>query len=372
MMLELIVLAGLATVAYVVVRVRERKLVDQHERQLKIERQNTREQSDRLQNFLSGIQASPNGVVLLDKDKRIEWCNQTAASLLGIDQQRDIAQHVTHLIRTPVFVDYVSRAFEVAGLKFEEIEFDHKALQLHPYGDGKALLLVRDASELARADAMRRDFVANVSHEIRTPLTVMMGFIETLQTLPLTELQRAHYLQLMSEQGVRLDRLVHDLLVLSRLDSGQKLAHQNVDVATLLKQCETEARALAGQFHRQLTLVFQVEDNDSIEGSATELHSAFSNLMANAIRYSKDGGQVTVTWAERTLCVQDTGVGISSEHLPRLTERFYRVDGSRSRGTGGTGLGLAIVKHVAQRHGARLEIDSTVGVGSTFRLVFAK
>jgi two-component system, OmpR family, phosphate regulon sensor histidine kinase PhoR len=280
-MFELLVLICLAGLAYMVMRVRERKLLDKHESQLKTEKQNTQEQIEQMQ-----------------------------------------------------------------------------------------VLLTQDAAKLARADVMRVDFVANVSHEIRTPLTVMMGFIETLQTLPLTDAEREHYLQLMSEQGVRLERLVHDLLVLSRLDSGQKLAHQHIDVATLLKQCETEARVLTEQLHRKLAFVFKLEGHESIEGSATELHSAFSNLVANAIRYSSDGGQVTVTWAARTFCVQDTGVGIAPEHLPRLTERFYRVDSSRSRGTGGTGLGLAIVKHVAQRHGAKLEIESTVGVGSTFRLVF--
>jgi len=349
-------------------RQREERLTLQHQRQLKAQRQNSTVYEQRLQAFLSALQASPNGVVILDSDRRIEWCNQTAARLLGLDAVRDVAQHIAHLVREPQFLEYVAQE------NFEhELRFDNKALQLHPYGLGRALLLVRDVTDVERAEQMRRDFVANVSHEIRTPLTVLSGFIETLQTLDLSAEEQKHYLQLMATQSQRLGALVADLLTLSKLDAQDKPLLERVDIESLLRRCEREARALASTLKRDITLTLDVTTGAQMLGSASELQSAFSNLVTNAIRYTPDGGQVAVQWRSDVLTVTDTGVGIASEHLPRLTERFYRVDKSRTRGAGettGTGLGLAIVKHVAQRHGAQLQISSSVGVGSTFKLIF--
>ena len=361
-------LLGAALIAFFWVRGREQRLTIQFQRQLKAERQSSTLSEQRLQAFLSALQASPNGVVILDSERRIEWCNQTAARLLGLDATRDIAQHIAHLVRTPQFLEYLSQEhFE------HELRFDNKALQLHPYGLGRALLLVRDVTDVERAEQMRRDFVANVSHEIRTPLTVLSGFIETLQTLDLSLDEQKHYLQLMATQSQRLGALVADLLTLSKLDAEAKPTLARVDMQSLLLQCEREARTLATTLKRHITLTFDVALGADMLGSASELQSAFSNLITNAVRYTPDGGSVHVRWQQDELTVTDTGFGIAPEHLPRLTERFYRVDKSRIRELGetaGTGLGLAIVKHVAQRHGAELDIQSTVGVGSTFRLVF--
>ncbi len=351
-------------------RGREQRLSHQFQRQLKAERQSSNQSEQRLQAFLLALQASPNGLVILDSERRIEWCNQTAARLLGLDASRDIAQHIAHLVRTPQFLEYLSQEhFE------NELRFDNKALQLHPYGLGRALLLVRDVTDVERAEQMRRDFVANVSHEIRTPLTVLSGFIETLQTLELSTDEQKHYLQLMATQSQRLGALVADLLTLSKLDAQAKPLLERVDMQSLLLQCEREARALVVTLKREMTITFDVAPGADMLGSTSELQSAFSNLITNAVRYTPDGGTVHVQWRQDVLTVTDTGLGIASEHLPRLTERFYRVDKSRIRELGetaGTGLGLAIVKHVAQRHGAELEIESSIGVGSTFRLIFGK
>jgi two-component system, OmpR family, phosphate regulon sensor histidine kinase PhoR len=254
------------------------------------------------------------------------------------------------------------------------------SVQLHPYGEGRRLLLSRDVTQLEQAEAMRRDFVANVSHEIRTPLTVISGFVETLQTLPLDEVERARYLGLMEQQSQRMQTLVNDLLVLSRLEGSPPPGDEEwVGVPRLLHYLEHEGRALStvlndasGPGHH---LIFEVSPDLDVSGAHNELQSAMSNLVSNAIRYTPKGGEVHVRWqmdvdGRAEFSVTDTGPGIAPEHIPRLTERFYRVDRSRSRDTGGTGLGLAIVKHVAQRHGAELKIDSTPGKGSRFAMMF--
>jgi len=224
------------------------------------------------------------------------------------------------------------------------------------------------------AEAMRRDFVANVSHEIRTPLTVLAGFVETLQTLDLDRQEQLRYLGLMGQQAQRMQTLVNDLLTLSRLE-GSPLPGlaEWTPLATLLAQSEQEARALAGSLGKTLELQFPPPMAMVVGGAGSELQSAVSNLVSNAVRYTPAGGRVEVVVRERDggmeLSVRDTGPGIAAEHLPRLTERFYRVDRSRSRESGGTGLGLAIVKHVVQRHGGELKIASTPGAGSTFAIV---
>ena len=239
------------------------------------------------------------------------------------------------------------------------------------------MLLTRDVTALEQAEAMRRDFVANVSHEIRTPLTVLTGFVETLQSLPLEADERARYLGLMGQQAQRMGTLVQDLLTLSRLEgSAPPPSNQWTRVRALLAHCEDEARGLStrlsSQGHR---LFFALEADTELAGTATELQSAMSNLVTNAVRYTPAGGEVAVTWrllpdGRGEFTVRDTGPGVAAEHIPRLTERFYRVDRSRSRETGGTGLGLAIVKHVLQRHGATLDITSSLGKGSVFAVTF--
>jgi two-component system phosphate regulon sensor histidine kinase PhoR len=249
------------------------------------------------------------------------------------------------------------------------------SLQLHPYGQGRRLLLSRDVTLIEQAEAMRRDFVANVSHEMRTPLTVLAGFVETMQTLDLSAQEVRRYLDLMAVQSERMQTLVSDLLTLSRLE-GSPLPGMNewVDMDTLMVQCEVDARALSSYMGRvEHRMHFELRGSSQLCGMASELQSAFSNLVSNAVRYTPASGQIDVSWrvledGRGEFSVRDTGPGIAPEHLPRLTERFYRVDRSRSRESGGTGLGLAIVKHVVQRHGAVLDIQSEVGQGSRFSI----
>ena len=360
-------------------------LIDRMRRILNEQRRQTQAEQKRLQDFLQAIQASPNGVVLLDPEGKIEWCNQTAALHLGMDAKRDLMQHVVHLVRDPVFKKYMAsedHAGEVVidGRNSSFQKLVKLSVQLHDYGENRQLLLTRDVTELAQADAMRRDFVANVSHEIRTPLTVMSGFIETLQSLPLEPQERDQYLGLMAVQALRMQDLVNDLLILSQLE-GNSLPSTNdaVDLTSMMSTIESEARGLSaaqreeGEPEHVIEIV--VPQGLKLLGAAKELHSAISNLVNNAVRYTPSGGLITATWEilpdqRIQLAVVDTGPGIASEHLPRLTERFYRVDRSRSRESGGTGLGLAIVKHVMQRHGGELKIESELGKGSKFSLIF--
>ncbi len=335
----------------------------------------------RLQDFLAAIQASPNGVVLLGPEGRIEWANATASAHLGIDPQRDLQQLVGNLLRDPGFAAYgaagdFSHDVVIPGRDSAPGRPARVSVQLHPYAEGRKLLLSRDVTALEQAETMRRDFVANVSHEIRTPLTVLAGFIETLQNLPLEAADRARYLELMAQQAQRMQTLVSDLLTLSRLE-GSPLPGTGewVPVAALVAQVEQEARALSAVLGRSQELHVSAPEGVQVSGAASELASALGNLMTNAVRYTPAGGRIDAQWRMQAdggaeFTVRDTGPGIAAEHIPRLTERFYRVDRSRSRETGGTGLGLAIVKHVLQRHGARLRIDSVPGQGSTFAIEF--
>jgi two-component system phosphate regulon sensor histidine kinase PhoR len=328
---------------------------------------------ERLQQFLSAIEVSPNGVLLLDAAGQIEWCNAMAAAHFGLDPVRDRRQRVTNLVRSPAFVAYLQ-----AGRYGEPVVIAAPAeratlsVLVRPYGDGMKLVLSQDITERERADAMRRDFVANVSHEIRSPLTVVAGFLETLAELPLTEVERQRVLKLMQQQTERMQALVADLLTLAQLEGSPRPPTDRwVAVPGVLRRAQADALALSHGRHR-----IEVSDGDDAEVAANdnELLSAVGNLLNNAVRYTPPGGRITLQWRWRDdggaeLAVSDTGIGIAREHLPRLTERFYRVDGSRSRDTGGTGLGLSIVKHVVQRHGGEIDVESEPGKGSTFRLV---
>ena len=352
----------------------------------RIREQATRESDRRLQDFLAALQASPNGVVLLDASGRIEWFNQTAASHLGLDPQRDLLQHLVNLVRDPAFTTYVNAgdyhgSVTMPGRSHSSSLPVRISVQLHDYGKGRRLLLSRDITMFEQAEAMRRDFVANVSHEIRTPLTVLSGFVETLQTLPLEASERARYLDLMAQQAGRMQSLVSDLLMLSRLE-GSPLPGEGdwTSVPLLMTQLEQEAKALSGVLNPPMTgpaqrVFFEAAPASELSGMPSELHSALSNLVSNAVRYTPSGGDVRCGWVQHEdgrgeFWVQDSGPGIAPEHIPRLTERFYRIDRSRSRDTGGTGLGLAIVKHVVQRHGAELKVESVLGKGSRFAIVF--
>lgn len=358
------------------------EVADRTRRLLKNRDQQYQESQARLDEFLAAMQASPSGVVLLDAQGRIEWCNQMASQHFGFDAQRDVLQHIANLVRDPAFKAYMATGnfkhdVVIPGSASTPARPVKLSVHVHSYGKDRKLLLSRDITAVELAEAMRRDFVANVSHEIRTPLTVLSGFIETLQTLPLKEPERARYLTLMAQQSQRMQTLVNDLLTLSRLEGSPfPGASDWMTLSALLAQCEQEARALsavlAPQGHR---LEFEPGPVSEIAGVQTELYSAMSNLVTNAVRYTPEGGLVRVSWTlledgRGEFKVKDTGPGIAPEHLPRLTERFYRIDRSRSRETGGTGLGLAIVKHVAQRHGAELHIQSELGQGSCFSIVF--
>jgi two-component system phosphate regulon sensor histidine kinase PhoR len=356
------------------------RALQQRERVLSVEQQ-------RLAQFLSAIEVSPNGVLLLDADEQISWCNSVAADHFGLNPVRDRGQRITNLVRSPAFVAYLQGGdYDEAVSVVNHGRDLTLSVQIRVYGEGLRLVLSNDVTERLRSEGMRRDFVANVSHEIRTPLTVLAGFVETMSNLPLSETERQRVLTLMTHQTLRMQTLVADLLTLAQLEgSPRPPVDQWISVRGLFAQVETEVVALSKGRH---LLSFRFEgvggarvaaDDDAADcllaGSETELLSAFTNLCSNAVRYTPEDGRIEVRWLRRpggdgVFEVRDNGLGIAREHLPRLTERFYRVDGSRSRETGGTGLGLSIVKHVMQRHGGQLEVDSEPGRGSCFRLVF--
>lgn len=320
--------------------------------------------------------ALPEGVVILDEADHIEWCNPLAEQHFGLDNKRDAGQQITYLARRPEFVEYLAAHQFSSPLILRGTRQDNLmtlSIKLIPYGSNKKLLTSRDITQFERVETMRRDFVANVSHELRTPLTVVNGFVETLCDMPNLENEMARRaLQLMAEQTYRMNHLVDDLLTLSTLENELNvLQEENVDVPQLMQTLRQEGAALSGGQH---TLRVELESGCGVLGSTRELHSAFGNLVSNAIRYTPPGGEIVLRWREQdgepVFSVRDSGIGIAPQHIPRLTERFYRVDRSRSRETGGTGLGLAIVKHVASRHQAHLEIASEEGHGSTFGIVF--
>jgi two-component system phosphate regulon sensor histidine kinase PhoR len=355
--------------------------MDRARRALAARSRETAEAQARLQEFLAAIQGSPDGVVLMDARGRIEWCNETAAAQFGLDPQRDLGQQIGNLVRHPYFSAYhqggrYDHDIVITSPGSTALRPQRLAVRLHPYGQGRLLLLSRDVTAVEQAETMRRDFVANVSHEIRTPLTVLAGFVETLQSLDLPADERRRYLQLMGQQAHRMQTLVSDLLTLSRLE-GSPLPGPGewTPAAVLLAQVEQESRALSATLGKAQELRFTAPAGLEVGGSASELLSAASNLVSNAVRYTPASGQIEAHWrvlpdGRAEFVVTDTGPGIAPEHLPRLTERFYRVDRSRSRETGGTGLGLAIVKHVVQRHGGELKVESTPGAGSRFAIQF--
>lgn len=330
----------------------------------------------RLQEFLSAIDASPNGVLLLDATDHINWISSMAADHFGLNPERDLQQRVTNLVRHPAFVQYLSAGDYRDAVKCQMGHGTQGVLQIQirSYGDGLKLVLSQDITERERADTMRRDFVANVSHEIRTPLTVLNGFIETLGSLPLTEVERKRVITLMAQQADRMQSLVSDLLTLAQIEGSPRPSSDKwINVDALMLRIETDGKALSRERHPlHVTLETQGKHYE-MAGVESEWLSAMGNLVSNAVRYTPEGAAIEVRWAllpggGAEFSVKDGGIGIAPEHIPRLTERFYRVDGSRSRDTGGTGLGLSIVKHVVQRHGGELRISSEPGKGSTFTL----
>ncbi len=331
------------------------------------------ELSEWLARFRQAMSLLPDGVVIMDDVLFLEWCNTAAEQHLGLQLDRDRGMRVTNLVRSPAFIDYV-----VLGRYDQPLTLslhDRKLIvQIIPFENRRQILVTHDATEAQRIEMMRRDFIANASHELRTPLTVINGFLEIACSQPdLDPETRMAHLKLMSEQGQRMQNLVEDMLTLTRLESIEyPLRPERVDIHTLLEQVRAEAEALSGGRH-QITLEC---DGPDIKGGLEELRSAFGNLASNAVRYTPEQGRIDIRWTLREglpqFSVRDSGIGIRPEHLSRLTERFYRVDKSRSRETQGTGLGLAIVKHVLLRHDAGLSIESVPDKGSTFTVRFPK
>lgn len=326
--------------------------------------------------FRMAAQALPDGVILLDNEQHIEWMNGAVCQHFSLDVSRDLGTQVGQLIRQSEFHKLLATDFGAKGsgpvllrTNLEGVE-QVLSVQLIPFAETGNLLLSRNVTELARTEAMRRDFVANVSHELRTPLTVISGFLELFQSDPAPEGEAAAgFYRLMTEQAERMNRLVVDLLTLSRIENDTRLPPDEVvDMGDMLDLLRREAESLSDGKHR---IAIARRSAGNLRGCRDELRSAFGNLVSNAVRYTPAGGTITLNWwigeeGHPTFSVTDTGIGIPPEHIPRLTERFYRVDKGRSTATGGTGLGLAIVKHVLVRHQGNLHIQSTMGQGSTF------
>jgi two-component system phosphate regulon sensor histidine kinase PhoR len=323
-----------------------------------------------LDRFVSGAEALPEGVVVLDGANRIQWANPRAQAHLGIELRHDAGAPIVNLVRQPAFVQYLANGdfSEPVVVESQRETGMTLSIQIVPFGMEEKLLMSRDITRLEAVARLRRDFIANVSHELKTPLTVLTGFLETLADMRLEERQRQRYLALMAEQAQNMQRLVDDLLTLSALESEHRvLLEAEFAIVPLLLQISADAKALSAGRH-EITL--NIRDQANVLGSRDELASAFGNLVSNAVRYTPDGGRIALDWRVTAdgaeFSVADTGIGIAAEHISRLTERFYRVDRSRSRATGGTGLGLAIVKHVLIRHQAELVIDSAPAQGSRF------
>jgi len=327
-----------------------------------------------LSSFRNAIQALPEGVVTLDAQNRIVWCNVQGSEHLGLRVPGDAGQNIVNLLRSPEFLAYLAHE---EWDKAVQVRVGKRLLSLHltRYGAGEKLLLSKDVTQLERLETMRRDFVANVSHELKTPLTVFTGFLETIRELPLSPDQTGQYLNIMAEQAQRMQGLLTDLLTLSALEADNTPAEARIDMSAVLATLASTAEQLSGGRHH---IELEIASGLDLLGSESEIISALGNLVSNAVRYTPPGGRVTIRWealegpegSAARFSVIDTGIGISPQHLPRLTERFYRVDASRSRESGGTGLGLAIVKHVLTRHESRLDIHSKPGAGSRFSAEF--
>jgi two-component system phosphate regulon sensor histidine kinase PhoR len=318
--------------------------------------------------------ALPNGVVMLNGQREIMWFNRTAARLLDLRRTADLGLRIDNLLRDPEFARYLDGGDYANAVVIRRTKVDEQYLSLHvvPYGEGQQLLLATDVSRQMKLEAMRKDFVANASHELRSPLTVISGYLETLSQDPALDRDLQGPVAEMRRQAERMTGIIQDLLALSRLEEAEEVVGgEPVDIAALLSILRKDV--LARPSHPRDVRV-RVDSDAQLIGDEPEIHSAFSNLVDNAAKYTPAEGSIEMRWWVDEdgghFSVTDTGIGIPAEHIPRLTERFYRVDSGRARASGGSGLGLAIVKHVLQRHGADLEISSTLATGSTFACHF--
>lgn len=334
----------------------------------------------RLQTVVSRVQdmtsALGDGVVLLNKRQNIEWWNKAAGDLFDF-RDSDLNHKITNIIRNPRFLEYFAKGDFDTPLDLNAARHSGLRLQfqLHPFGRGEHLLVVRDITRVYKLEKMRRDFVANVSHELRTPLTVIRGYVETFAQADNLPQNWEKPMSQMQSQGQRMTSLINDLIVLANLETDEiESDKQSVNLNLLIETIFSDARALSED--KNFDFVANLESSIIIMGNEKELRSAFSNLIFNAIRYSPEGGKISVETHslgdQYIISVKDSGMGIDPKHIPRLTERFYRVDEGRSLESGGTGLGLAIVKHVLIRHGANLRISSELGMGSEFSCYFPK
>lgn len=339
-------------------------------RLLERERNQAHKLLGRARYFKHAAEALPEGVVAIDGAHRIAWFNQGAIALLGL-RRRNRGQVVSSVLRLPDVLALVDGSREGALEMRSPVDAARiLELELTPFLQGHNLLIIRDITTFKRSDAIRRDFVANASHELRTPLTVMQGYVEMMLDTPGSHADYWHKpLEQMHNQAERMRKIVEDMLILSALEGNDtKLKQEPVNVCTLLTQLVDEAQQLSGK--RGHIIQLDLASDKGLLGHEEYLRSAFTNLVSNAVRYTPDGGTISVRWWQDDtgahLSVTDTGIGIAPEHLPRIMERFYRVDSARSRATGGTGLGLAITRHVLERHNANLTIESDVGIGSCF------
>ena len=344
-------------------------LLDRMSRVMRQDVEARQELAAELERIRAAVDRLPDGLVLLDRFDHVEWCNKAAEDLHAIFGRK---RPIHHFVRQPEFIAYLERGdfSELLRLALPTRPTRLFEIRLHQSVDGQKLMITRDVTDQAKLDSVRRDFVANVSHEIRTPVTVIGGFAETLLNLELPVAQQREYLETILKQSQNMQRLVEDLLMLSSLEnSGTLEEEEQVDICAMLHALASEGRAISQGRHD-----IQVESSSGcrVLGAANEIESAVRNLLTNAIRYTPAGGNIRLSWVmhgdEGWISVTDEGIGIASEHIPRLTERFYRVERGRSRETGGTGLGLAIVKHVSQRHQFRLDVQSEIGKGSNFTL----
>ena len=329
---------------------------------------------DILRAYRAAAAALPDAIVIVDRDsQRVQWFNEAATPLLGLRYPRDLGRALGDCLQ-PLPVSRWLAAGRNAEPMLDAVSPSDHAIRLNlrliPYSEELWLLVARDVTKLMRLEEVRRDFVANVSHELRTPLTVVHGYLDMLE--PGDKPEWAPLLEEMRRQSQRMTQLVEDLLTLSRLEAQDALAEERVAMAPMLATLRREAEALS---HGRHQVALEAASDADLLGSTRELHSAFSNLVSNAVRYTPAGGAIAIRYASTldggaALSVRDSGYGIPASHLPRITERFYRVSTSRSRELGGTGLGLSIVKHVLNLHQARLAIESEVGAGSTFTCVF--
>lgn len=325
-----------------------------------------------LRAFRDAAAALPDALVAIDEEQRILWFNAAAGPLLGLDYPRHLDSRLHDAVAIPGIMEWIAEggAEALSDVTAPDNPELHLNLRLIAYAEDHALLLARDVSQLLRLEKVRRDFVANVSHELRTPLTVVHGYLDLIEPEQIPEFESI--MRELRNQSRRMTQIVEDLLTLSRLDAEEALPETRVVMRPLLNTLQRDAEGLSRGRH---TITLSIEGEHDISGSPKDLYSAFSNLASNAVRYTPVGGKIHIHWSSNAkggqLSVSDTGHGIAPQHLPRLTERFYRVSTSRSRESGGTGLGLSIVKHVLQLHDAHLDIRSEPGVGSTFTCVFS-